>query len=78
MELNRVIKVPFTLDENCIIVDDNVVIDELDHGDENTEKLRKIEFEFTSFKRFILGEFCDMKESLLADLHHLKRKLMRL
>ena len=65
-----VIKVPFTLDENCIIVNDDVMIDEQDHDDENTEKLRKVEFEFTSFKRFILGEFCDVKKSLLADLRH--------
>ena len=70
-----VIKVPFTLDETCIIVDDDVMIDEQDNGDENTEKLRKVEFEFTSFKRFILGEFCDVKESLLADLHHFKKEV---
>ena len=69
----RVIKVALTLDENCIIVDDDVMINEQDNGDENTEKLRHVEFEFISFKRFILGEFCDVKESLLADLQHFKR-----
>ena len=39
-----VIKVPFTLDENCFIVDDDVMIDEQDNGDENREKLRQVEF----------------------------------
>ena len=51
------------------------MIDEQDNGDENTEKLRKVEFQPTSFKIFILEEFSDVKESLLADLYHFKKEV---